>query len=367
MSTAHLALADGTVFTGVSIGAPGNAIGEAVFTTGMTGYQEVITDPSYCGQIVTMTAPQIGNTGVNEDDPESARPFLTGFVVHELSARASSWRATGSLDDYLKANGIPGISQIDTRALTRHIRDVGAQMAAVGEGRPEDLVKQAAAAAPMEGRNLTGEVTTREPYEWTQGRGIWGSAKLPESTPWHVVAIDFGMKRNILRSLAELGCRITVLPATATADEVLNLNPDGIFLSNGPGDPAAVHGGIETVSQLIGKRPMFGICLGHQLLCLALGAKTYKLKFGHRGLNQPVKDLKTGRIEITTQNHGFVVDAKTLPAGCELTHVHLNDDTCMGIRAPDANAFSVQYHPEAAAGPHDSDYLFGRFISSMRK
>lgn len=363
---AHLVLADGTRFTGVGFGAAGVATGEAVFTTGMTGYEEVITDPSYCGQIVTMTAPQIGNTGINLEDGETLRPALRGFVVRENSAMHSNWRTRESLDAYLSKHGIIGISGIDTRALTRHIRDQGAQMAAIGDEDPATLLDRARAATPMAGLDLTGEVTTAEPYEWTEGTGVWGPG-LREGHRWHVVAVDFGIKLNILRCLVDQGCRVSVVPATTTADEILAMAPDGIFLSNGPGDPAAVTHGIATIGQLLGKRPIFGICLGHQLMTLALGGRTYKLKFGHRGLNQPVKDLKTGRIEITTQNHGFCVDVESLEGKCNLTHLHLNDDTCQGVEHAEIDAFSVQYHPEAAAGPHDSRYLFRRFTDCIER
>ncbi|MGB8328920.1 MAG: glutamine-hydrolyzing carbamoyl-phosphate synthase small subunit [Polyangiales bacterium] len=363
---AHLVLADGTRFAGTSFGADGAAVGEAVFTTGMTGYEEVLTDPSYCGQIVTMTAPQIGNTGITIEDGEAERPSLRGFVVRELSAIESNWRTRDSVDAYLKRRGIVGITGVDTRTLTRRIRDVGAQMAAIGTEDPATLHDRATAAPPMIGQNLTGEVTTSQIYEWTQGTGVWSKPR-EDGRPWHIVAMDFGVKLNILRCLVDEGCRVTVVPAATSADAVLALNPDGIFLSNGPGDPAAVSGGVATVGQLLGKRPMFGICLGHQLMSLALGGQTYKLKFGHRGLNQPVKDLKTGRIEITTQNHGFCVDVASLKNKCELTHRHLNDDTCEGIEHLETGAFSVQYHPEAAAGPHDSRYLFRRFTDAIAR
>ena len=364
MTRVHLVLADGTRFSGVAIGKVGETVGEAVFTTGMTGYQEVLTDPSYCGQIVTMTAPQMGNTGVNEEDLEAKRPYLAGFVVHELSPLTSSWRATESLDAYLARHGIVGIADVDTRALTMHVRDHGAQMAAIGTGEIEALHRLAREAPPMTGRDLTEEVTCREPHAWSEGTGAW-AVHGTRDAKHHVVAIDLGAKQNILRCLVDAGCRVTVVPARTTAEEILALAPDGVFLSNGPGDPAAVHYAIETTRALLGKRPLFGICLGHQILALALGAKTYKLKFGHRGLNQPVKDLGTGRIEITTQNHGFAVDPASLPDDAELTHVHLNDGTCMGIASKQHDAFSVQYHPEAAAGPHDSRYLFDRFVASM--
>ena len=361
---ATLVLADGTRFEGVSIGDASQSIGEVVFTTGMTGYQEVLTDPSYCGQIVTMTAPQIGNTGINVEDHETARPAVAGFVVRELSSIASNWRSEQTLDAYLKQCGITGIAEVDTRALTRHIRDKGAQMAVIGTSDPATLVDHAKAAAPMTGKNLTGEVTTSQVYEWKQGSSLWGEQRSTDKH-WHVVTMDFGVKQNILRCLVDEGCRVTVVPATATADEILALNPDGVFLSNGPGDPAAVTEGIKTIQDLLGKRPLFGICLGHQLMSLALGCSTYKLKFGHRGLNQPVKDLQTGRIEITTQNHGFCVDVESMKGKCQASHIHLNDGTCEGVSYMDSRAFGVQYHPEAAAGPHDSRYLFRRFTDMM--
>jgi carbamoyl-phosphate synthase small subunit len=360
----HLVLADGTSFTGQAMGAPGITVGEAVFTTGMTGYQEVLTDPSYCGQIVAMTAPQMGNTGVNSADQEHDRPRVAGFVVHELSAIASNWRSDSTLDAYLARHGIVGLSGIDTRRLTRHLRDHGAQMAAMGAASPDELLVRAKSAPPMTGRDLTLEVTTDRIHEWTLGSAEWATgARTPQK--WHVVAIDFGVKQNILRCLVDAGCKVTVVPATTGAEDILALDPDGVFLSNGPGDPAAVKHGIETVGALIGKRPVFGICLGHQILSLALGGSTYKLKFGHRGLNQPVKDLQTGRIEVTTQNHGFCVDMQSLAGKCEVTHLHLNDGTCEGIRDLASGAFSVQYHPEASAGPHDARYLFKRFTDAL--
>ncbi len=366
MKEGHLVLADGTRFDGLAFGASETAVGEAVFTTGMTGYEEVLTDPSYCGQIVTMTAPQIGNTGINLEDAEARRPALRAFIVRELSEVTSNWRTVESLDAYLKKEGIVGLSGVDTRTLTRHIRDVGAQMAAVGAEDPATLRDRAIAAPPMTGQNLTGEVTTAEAFEWTEGSGVWGETR-KSAPPWHVVAVDFGVKLNILRCLVDEGCKVTVVPATATAHEILAHDPDGVFLSNGPGDPAAVTQGIETVRDLLGQRPLFGICLGHQLMSLALGGETYKLKFGHRGLNQPVKDLKTGRVEITTQNHGFCVDVDSLEDKCSVTHLHLNDDTCEGIEHLETGAFSVQYHPEAAAGPHDSRYLFRRFTDDIAR
>ena len=368
MTEAHIVLADGTVFEGRAVGAPGIATGEAVFTTGMTGYEEVLSDPSYCGQLVTMTAPQMGNTGVNGEDLEADKPFLSGFIVHEMARKTSNWRTQQSLPDYLKSKGIVAVEGVNTRTLTRHIRDHGAQMAAVGTGPVAELLAAAKAAPPMEGLDLSAIVSTTAAYEWTQGSNdAWRvlSSDDARARP-HVVAVDFGVKRNILRCLIDAGCRVTVVPARTTAEAILALNPDGVFLSNGPGDPAAVGYGVETVRALLGKKPIFGICLGHQLLCLALGGSTYKLKFGHRGLNQPVKDLATGSIEITTQNHGFVADIESLKGACELTHVHLNDGTCMGIRRDEDRAFSVQYHPEAAAGPHDAQHLFGRFVRGLR-
>jgi carbamoyl-phosphate synthase small subunit len=383
---AWLVLADGTVFEGHPYGArgagAGGTTGEAVFTTTMTGYQEVLTDPSYCGQIVTMTAPQIGNVGVNREDTEAVgdAPRVAGFVVRDASPVASSWRAEETLDAYLARHGVVGISGVDTRKLTRHLRDHGSQNGAIGTDSPEALLRRAREAPDMNGLDLVRRVTPKERYGWTEGRGAWAPLRLeragragapdvaspPHPQEHHVVVFDFGIKRNILRCLVDSGCKLTVVPAATAADDVLAMRPDGIFLSNGPGDPAAVTYAVETIKALVGKTPLFGICLGHQLLALALGAKTYKLKFGHRGANQPVKDLATGRIEITTQNHGFCVDLSTLPPGASSTHVHLNDGTSEGLSVPSLRAFSVQYHPEAAAGPHDSLYMFERFVASMR-
>jgi len=372
---AYLALADGTLFEGCALGADGSTVGEVVFTTGMTGYQEVLTDPSYAGQIVTMTAPQIGNTGINSDDPESvdSKPQVSGFVVRDASPIVSNWRAQESLGEYLARYGIVAISDVDTRRLTRYLRDHGSQNGAIGTEDPATLVDRAKAAPNMEGLDLVLRVTPEKPYEFTETRGAeWASemrdgheGPATRQRDYRVVAIDFGAKRNILRCLHDAGCQVTAVPATTTAEQILALNPDGVFLSNGPGDPAALPYAVKTIQELLGKKPMFGICLGHQLLARALGASTYKLKFGHRGLNQPVKDLTTGRVEITTQNHGFVVDVKSIAGVAETTHLHLNDGTSEGLAAPAQKAFSVQYHPEAAAGPHDALYLFDRFRRLM--
>ncbi|MCA9626031.1 MAG: glutamine-hydrolyzing carbamoyl-phosphate synthase small subunit [Myxococcales bacterium] len=376
---AHLALADGTVFEGFAWGADGATTGEVVFTTGMTGYQEILTDPSYSGQLVTMTAPQIGNTGVNKDDPESVdgKPQVSGFIVRDPSPNTSNYRAEQPLEDYLQQHGIVGIGGVDTRRLTRLLRDKGAQNGAIGTEDPDTLVDRAKAAPSMAGLDLVSRVTPKERYDFNQGRTQWAvpfqfadlyrpDQVKPRDAEFHVVAYDYGAKKNILRCLVDSGCRVTAVPASTSAADVLALNPDGIFLSNGPGDPAAVDYAVGSIKQLLGKKPIFGICLGHQLLALALGAKTYKLKFGHRGLNQPVKDLATSRVEITSQNHGFVVDVDSIGDLAKTTHLHLNDGTSEGLAAPDAKAFSVQYHPESAAGPHDSLYLFDRFIESMR-
>ena len=369
----HLVLADGTVFPGEPYGARGTTIGEAVFTTTMTGYQEVLTDPSYKGQIVTMTAPEIGNVGVNALDAESVdgKPHVAGFVLRDASPVASSWRSEQTLDAYLADNGIVAISGVDTRKLTRHLRDHGSQNCAVGPEPIETLLRKAREAPDMSGSDLVKLVTPKERYSFADGRGSWNvdanGGPVPKKYDRHfnVVAIDYGVKKNILRCLVDTGMKVTVVPASMSAKDILALNPDGVFLSNGPGDPAAVSYAVETVKGILGNKPIFGICLGHQLLGLALGGKTYKLKFGHRGANQPVKDLATGRIEITTQNHGFCVDLASLPSSVVSTHVHLNDGTSEGLAAKDLKAFSVQYHPEAAAGPHDSLYLFERFRDSM--
>lgn len=363
----HLVLADGTVFPGEPYGARGTTVGEAVFTTTMTGYQEVLTDPSYKGQVVTMTAPEIGNVGVNALDAESVdgKPRAAGFVLRDASPVASSWRSEQTLDAYLAEHGIVAISGVDTRKLTRHLRDHGSQNCAVGPEPVETLLRKAREAPDMSGSDLVKLVTPKERYSFAESRGAWSVEPKKYERIFNVVAVDYGVKKNILRCLVDTGMKVTVVPASMPAKDILALNPDGVFLSNGPGDPAAVSYAVETVKGLLGKKPIFGICLGHQLLGLALGGKTYKLKFGHRGANQPVKDLATGRIEITTQNHGFCVDLDSLPSSVVSTHVHLNDGTSEGLAAKDLKAFSVQYHPEAAAGPHDSLYLFERFRDAM--
>ncbi len=353
-----MVLADGTTWPGLALGAPGERTGEIVFNTTHTGYQEVLTDPSYHGQIVVMSQPHIGNYGSAAEDDESARAWVAGFVVRAASAIASSWRAVGTLDDYLRAHGVAGITGVDTRALIRHIRTYGAQNAAMAnvDPDPEQLLRAARAAPDMNGLDLAQGASCAEAYHWPPG---------DSSSRWHVVAYDYGLKRNQLRLLAAHQCRVTIVPAATPAADVLALRPDGVFLSNGPGDPAAVHYGIESARQLLGRVPLFGICLGHQILALALGGDTYKLKFGHRGGNQPVKRLATGQVEISTHNHGFAVRADSLPAGVEVTHVNLNDGCVEGLRAPQLRAFSVQYHPESAPGPHDSGYLFDEFVRLM--
>ena len=365
---AKLALQDGTVYTGTAFGAPGEKIGEVVFNTSMAGYQEILTDPSYKGQIVTMTYPLMGNYGTTADDAESARIHVEGFVVRELTQHPSNFRSSRGLNAYLKDSNVIGIEGIDTRSLVRRIRVRGAMNGVLSSLDLDDasLVAKARAMPSMEGRDLVREVVPATPFHWDQGFGAFAEHVLPHRPPTRrVVAIDYGMKWNILRCLTQVGCDVTVVPGTASAKEVLKHEPDGIFLSNGPGDPAAVGYAIETVKELIGKKPLFGICLGHQLLGLALGAKTFKLKFGHRGANQPVLNKQNGRVEITTQNHGFAVDPSTLPEHVVPTHINLNDKTLEGLRHTKLPVFSVQYHPEAAAGPHDSSYLFEEFRQLM--
>jgi len=369
-ATAALALADGTVLWGRGVGATGAAIGEVCFNTSMTGYQEIMTDPSYAGQIITFTFPHIGNVGTNPEDIETVTPASRGCVLAADITEPSNWRASQHLDTWLKSHDIPGIAGVDTRALTRRIRDHGAPngvLAHAPDGRfdLEALVAQAAAWPGLEGMDLAKEVSCTQTYRWTEA--AWdrqsGYAKSDDSG-FHVVAVDYGAKRNILRNLAALGCRITVVPATTGAEEVLSHKPDGVFLSNGPGDPAATgEYAVPMIRSLLETDiPVFGICLGHQMLALALGAKTEKMHLGHRGANHPIKDLTTGKVEITSQNHGFVVDKDSLPGGVEGTHYSLFDGSLAGLRVEDRPVFSVQYHPEASPGPQDSHYLFHRFV-----
>lgn len=364
---AILALADGKIFEGEAFGASGEVEGEIVFNTSMSGYQEVLTDPSYCGQMVVMTYPLIGNYGVNSEDFESERPFLKGFIIKELSGIPSNWRSEGTLDQFLKDYGVVGIQGIDTRALTRHIRTAGAQQAVLStvESDPEVLVERAKKSIGLVGRDMVKEVTCKEPYIWENDSPPPGEEVSGEKE-YSVVAYDFGIKRNILRRLTEVGCRVRVIPASTTAEEALAFKPDGVFLSNGPGDPEGVPYAVENVQRLIGQVPLFGICLGHQILTLALGGGTFKLRFGHHGGNQPVMDLKTRKVEITAQNHGFAVDDKSIASDVEVTAINLNDNTIEGIRHKQLPLFSVQYHPEAAPGPHDSDYLFREFLEMMK-
>ena len=361
---AIIALEDGTIFEGTSFGASGERAGEIVFNTSMTGYQEITTDPSYKGQIVTMTYPLIGNYGINKEDVESSGPKVEGFIIKESSKIASNWRSEISLGQYLKENNIVGIEGVDTRSLTLHIRTKGAMKGVIStiDLNPKSLIKKAKESPGLIGRDLVKEVTCKKSYN---AKTINHS---PFTARFKVVAMDFGIKYNILRCLMDAGCNVTVVPGGTKAKDILSQNPDGIFLSNGPGDPAAVTYAIEEIKKLLGKKPIFGICLGHQLLGLAFGGKTFKLKFGHRGANHPVKDLKTEKIEITCQNHGFCVDINSLNKNeVELTHINLNDSTLEGMAHKQMPVFSVQYHPEASPGPHDSRYLFKRFTDLMDK
>ncbi len=369
--TAKLALEDGSVFVGHSFGARGSTTGEVVFNTSMTGYQEILTDPSYCGQIVTMTYPEIGNYGVNDEDLESSRPHLSGFVVRNLSPIASNFRSSGTLDQYLRRHNVVGIANIDTRALVRHIRNQGAMKGVISTEHLDDnsnLVKQAQDSEGLVGQDLVRRVLPDQPVNWQSQlsrwwdmRGMQTDRRSMNADGRHLVALDYGLKWNIARHLYNQGFRVTILPGTATAEEVMACQPDGVFLSNGPGDPEPLIYAIETIRSLLGQVPIFGICLGHQLFALACGAKTFKLKFGHHGANQPVLNQETGRIEITAQNHGFAVSDEDLPTELVVTHRNLNDNTIAGLKHRDYPAFSVQYHPEASAGPHDSQYLFTNF------
>ncbi|MEO5771597.1 MAG: glutamine-hydrolyzing carbamoyl-phosphate synthase small subunit [Burkholderiaceae bacterium] len=378
LPSAVLALADGTVFRGNSIGAPGHTVGEVVFNTAMSGYQEILTDPSYCQQIVTLTYPHIGNYGVNQEDPEAGKVHAAGLVIKDLPLLASNFRSTLTLDAYLQREGTVAIADIDTRRLTRHLRSHGAQngcIMAFEAGAPatseqlEAALARARAAPSMTGLDLARVVSLRESTAWTETEWTLGAGHGTQTSPrFHVVAYDFGVKRNILRMLASRGCRITVVPAQTPAGEVLALQPDGVFLSNGPGDPEPCDYAIEATRTLIERGlPTFGICLGHQILALASGAKTFKMKFGHHGANHPVKDLDTGRVSITSQNHGFAVDEKTLPSNLRPTHISLFDGTLQGLARTDLPAFCFQGHPEASPGPHDIAYLFDRFVALMEK
>ena len=372
---AILALEDGTVFRGTSAGAPGEASGEVVFNTSMTGYQEVLTDPSYAGQIVTMTSVQIGNYGVTAEDTESGGPQVAGFVIRESSPVASSWRADQTLKQYLTRHHIVAIADIDTRALTRKLRSGGVLRGVIATGPhvdPQQLVRQAAAIPPMEGSDLVRTVTCAEPYEWRAGQEVDPDFFVPPERRakrrLRIAAYDLGIKRNILRRLAAHNCDVTVYPATTPAATLLASEPDGVFLSNGPGDPAALPYVVDNAKQLVASDvPVFGICLGHQILGLAMGGKTFKLKFGHRGGNHPVKNLATNQVEITSQNHGFAVDPDSLPADVTVTHLNLYDGTVEGLRHAGKRVFSVQYHPEASPGPHDADYLFRQFLDEIEK
>ena len=369
---ALLVLADGKIYEGEHFGSEGEVEAEIVFNTSMSGYQEIITDPSYCGQMVVMTYPLIGNYGVNPEDFESDRPHLSGFIIKELSKVQSNWRSRGSLEEFLKETNVFGIQGIDTRALTRRIREKGAQQAILSTDTsdPQRLIEKVRKSPGLIGRDLVKEVTCKNAYDWNESE--WtihsGKTKLKEvkDRPYNVLVYDFGVKRNILRKLTRAGCKVRVVPANLPADEVLATRPDGIFLSNGPGDPAAVPYAIDNVKTILGKVPIFGICLGHQILSLALKGKTYKLKFGHHGGNQPVLDVKSGKIEITSQNHGFAVEQNSFDSDVDITFLNLNDDTVEGIQHKSWPVFSVQYHPEASPGPHDSEHLFDKFVNLMK-
>ena len=369
MTPAKLALEDGTIFSGHSFGAEGEVTGEVVFNTAMTGYQEILTDPSYRGQIVTMTYPEIGNYGVNSIDIEHDSPSLSGFIVREESRIYSNYRAEGGLGAYLKEHNLLGLAGIDTRALVRRIREQGAMRGIISTVDLDDasLTQKAKSAPSLVGRDLVQEVMSQQVIAWDQQLDDWTAAEIgaQNNDGQHVVCMDFGMKWNIPRHFVSRGNRVTIVPGNSSADDIRRLEPDGVFLSNGPGDPEPLEYAHKTIAELIGKTPIFGICLGHQLLSLACGAKTFKLKFGHRGVNQPVLDLETKKVEITTQNHGFAVDSESLPDCLEVTHRNLNDDTIAGVRHREQSAFGVQYHPEAASGPHDSHYLFSRFQEQL--
>lgn len=369
---ALLVLADGKIYEGAHFGSEGEVEAEIVFNTSMSGYQEIITDPSYYSQMVVMTYPLIGNYGINPEDFESDRPHLSGLIIKELSKVQSNWRSRGSLQDFLKDNNVFGIQGIDTRALTRRIREKGAQQAILSTdtSNPERLIEKARRSPGLTGKDLVKEVTCQKAYDWNESEWIMQSGKTQlekiADRPFNVMVYDFGVKRNILRKLTRAGCKVKVVPATTPADEVLATNPDGVFLSNGPGDPAAVSYGIDNVKAILGKVPVFGICLGHQILSLALKGKTYKLRFGHHGGNQPVIDVKSGKVEITSQNHGFAVEQNCFDKDVDITSLNLNDGTVEGIQHKNWPVFSVQYHPEASPGPQDSEHLFDKFVNMMK-
>lgn len=366
---AILVLQDGTRYRGWQFGSSGMAVGEIVFNTSMTGYQEILTDPSYYRQMITMTTPQIGNYGVNTEDMESGEVYASGFILRAPSRVASNWRSDESLESWLEHQHVVGICGIDTRALVRKIRSEGVMLGVIAPGdTSEARIAEAFESEPsMVGRDLASEVTCEAPYRWTEGLVDYeGAARAELEQPYRVVAVDFGVKRNILRLLTQAGCEVTVVPSQTSAEDILALEPEGVFLSNGPGDPAAVAYALDTIRSLLGQLPMFGICLGHQLACLAMGASTYKMQFGHRGGNQPVLDQDAGKVEITSQNHGFAVDPAGLPDNAHVSHLHLNDQTCAGVRCPDLQFLSIQFHPEASPGPHDSRPLFEEFVAMMK-
>lgn len=371
VSDARLVLEDGSIWNAKSFGATGTQVGEVVFNTSLTGYQEILTDPSYAGQFVLMTNPHIGNTGVNLDDEESRQCFLAGLVIRSLSISTSNWRCTETLGDYLAKRNIMGIYDVDTRAITRRLREDGSLIGVLSteESKSDQKLLEMARSWDIVGVDLISGVTCKSPYEWVDRTGDdWEfNSHGRQGETFNVVAYDFGIKQNILRRLTSYGCKITVVPSTWPASETLKMKPDGILFSNGPGDPSAVPYAVDTVKELIGKVPIFGICMGHQLLGQALGGKTFKMKFGHHGGNHPVRNLKNGRVEISSQNHNYAVDPASLPEGVEVTHINLNDGSCAGLAFPAKNTMSLQYHPEASPGPHDSDPVFGEFVDMMRR